>query len=413
MVKKAISFSIIILIIFLIYQYAVTLFKSEHSITYSVEKEETYFMVNEDYVNNSDGDYYLFRIITKDKKEFVFEHENDFNKQKVVVNDVETYEKDGWYCLSLIYKNDKGSSSPLCLKDGQLYSYKYAKTIVDLSEFVKKLPGFDYDKTFEENASSSNDENILTTYKGYFDSNEVILFYNYKRVGVYYKDHERVINFSNQDNYKNTLGALVDNYYIIPRYEEGSTEIESFIKYNVNNEIKSEHRLPTPISKQFSYLNGVYDGKLYFFDKSSLTQYEFNPYTDEFTVTGNMDEYPFAYLNGEETKVSVFEMNNNDVLFTKNMDAYKDIVKDTIYNSGDYAIYSKDGNYYKVYAKYNKLPILLFTEQDVKELSEKNGNIYYIKGDTLYKYNEYGLFTMIKSNELQYNYENVYEVYFK
>ena len=39
--------------------------------------------------------------------------------------------------------------------------------------------------------------------------------------------------------------------------------------------------------------------------------------------------------------------------------------------------------------------------------------IYYIKEDTLYKYNEYGIVDLIKREEFKYNSKNIFDVYIK
>ncbi len=410
MLKKTISFSIIMLIVFLIYQYGVNLLKKSHSISYTVG-EGSYYHINEDYNNTKDKSYYLFRVTTNDKKEFIFEFPNKFNKQKKIVSEVKEFDKDGWDCLSLVFINKKESTIPICMNNGTLYSYNYAKNYVDLSEYVSDLPGIELDKKIDkEEERNENNDNIVVVNKGYFDD-EVILVYNYKRIVAYYKKQDKVVNFSNQDAYTNNLGALVGNFYLVPRYGVDSPEIRTYIKYNLNTQIKKEIVLPTPLSKDLSYANGVYDNKLYVFDKSNMTQYEINPYTDEVNVTGTVEKYPFAYINGQETNISAFEMKDFNIKFYDKIDSFSYMDYDSIYTNSEYAIIGKDGNYYKVYNKYNNTPILLFTNPNAKEIKEKNGNIYYIENDTIYKYNDYGIFEMIISNELIYNNVNVYEIY--
>ncbi len=411
MVKKTISFSIIILIIFLLYQVGINFLKQTHSIKYTIGNDVLYH-IDEDFDNSEEGSYYLFRVTTEDNKQFVFEYPNNFNKQKKIVSEVKEIKKDGWDCISLIYKNKKESSLPVCVNNGIIYSYNYAKNLVDLSEFVNELPGIE--KAEEKGKGTIKTEafeNVITVNKGYFDEKEVILVYNYKRVVAYYKDHEKVINFSNQDAYSNNLGRIVGKYYLVPRYGFDSPEIKSYIKYNIETQIKKEIVLPDYLSKDLTYVNGVYDGKLYVFDKSSMNQYAIDPDNDSVRKTGTVDEYPFAYINGEKTNVSAYEMKESNVTFTGKYDTFEKLDFDSIYVKDDYSIIGKDGNYYKVYNKYSDLPILLFNNVNAKEVKEKKGNVYFIDNDTIYKYNDSGLYDMVTTNELIYNSINVYDVY--
>ena len=411
MVKKTISFSIIILIVILLYQIGINFLKQSHSIKYTVGNEVLYH-IDEDFDNSNDGSYYLFRVTKEDNKQFIFEYPNRFNKQKKIVSEVKEFEKDGWDCLSLVYKNKKEASLPVCVNNGVLYSYNYAKNLVDLTEFVSELPGIEKPEEKDKGTiKTENFENVILANKGYFDEDEVILLYNYKRVVAYYKDHEKVVNFSNQDNYSNNLGRIVDNYYLVPRYGFDSPEIKSYIKYNIESEVKKEIVLPKYLSRDLTYVNGVYDDKLYVFDKSNMTQYSIDPNSDEVKVTGTVDDYPFAYINGEKTNVSAYEMKESNVIFTENHEAFDKLAFDNIYVKDNYSIVGKDGNYYKVYNKYSDLPILLFNNPNAKEVKEKNSNVYFIDNDTIYKYNDSGLYDMITTNELIYNNINVYDVY--
>ena len=87
--------------------------------------------INEDFVSGRDGTYYLFDVVSPDKKEFVFQFPNKFNKQKKIVKEVKEYKNDDWYCLSLILSNESDSTIPLCMKDNVTYSYGYVKSLID------------------------------------------------------------------------------------------------------------------------------------------------------------------------------------------------------------------------------------------------------------------------------------------
>ena len=59
-------------------------------------------------------------------------------------------------------------------------------------------------------------------------------------------------------------------------------------------------------------------------------------------------------------------------------------------------------------------PILLWKMDGIKEIQVVGDTIYFIKGDTIYYYNNAnGIRRVIKNNELNYNYTNIYGVYRK
>ncbi len=411
MLKKSISFSLILLIVFLIYQYSVNFFKSNHTIEYSIEKDGTY-LIEENYISSNDSDYYLIKVKDKSKKEFVFEIKNIFNKQKQIVDDISVYSDGDWYCLALIYKNKQKSSVPLCEKGGTVFSYSYIKDSVDLTEYVSKLPNFEYNSKKYENTSKTDTigDTIIVTNKGYLDENETLVFYNYKFITILTNKIENRVSFSNEDKYKNTLGAAVGKYYIIPKYTSSPT-IKEYIKYDFSSNVKNIVSYGTELSKQSSYINGVYNNKLYVFDRSTLTQYEIDPYNEKVNITGNKEKDAFVVINGEKKTMSVYDMNEQNVTFTSNTDLYKNLNYDQIIPYSEFAILIKNGLVSKVYNKYPNNPIVLLNEPDSKEIKATIDSIYYVKDDTLHKYNKYGNFEIIKTNELRYNYENVYDVF--
>ena len=412
MLKKSLSFSLIFVIFFISYQYGVNLLKNSHSISYSVGEKEV-FKIDEDYVKNSNNDYYLIKVTNKDNKEFVFDVNNIFNKQKQIVENVSTYEENGWYCISLIFSNKRLSSAPLCEKGGTVFSYNYVKNNLKLEDFVSKLPNFECNKEFiNESETSNNGNSSIMINRGYLDDNEIMVLYNYKNLKVLSNETGIDITFSNEDNYKNTLGRRVGNYYIIPKYTS-SASLKEYIKFDYDSSIKTIVSFKTDLSKQSTFVNGVYNDKLYLFDKSTLTQYEIDPESESVVITGNKDNDAFAVINGEETSISVYEMNEKNLTFTFDNGMYKNIKHDSIIIYDSFAIYTFNGNIYKVYSKYINNPILLLNEPAAKEIKANNDSIFYIKDDTLFKYNKFGNFIIAKSNEFRYNYENVYDVYQK
>ena len=402
--RRTISFTMILSAIFFIYQFAVNYLKSGHFISYTIETSSI-FSIDEKYTKNKNDDYYLINVNVDDKS-FIFDIDNYFNKQRKIVKDVKVYNNDNLYCLSLIFI-DKYSSEPICYKDDKLLSYYYSKNNYDLNEYVSSIPSFELNK-YDKDSEKKKVDNIIVYSDNLFED-EILSLYEHKKVHFMKKYYNRSFIFSNRDNYKNTLGTIVDDYYVIPRYT-GEPTIKSFVKYEIIGGIKREFKANYEISKQ-SYVNGVYDGKLYIFDKSNMKQYQIDPKNETVTITGDEEHEAFAFINGEEKRVSVYDLNSNEVKFSKKYDEYKDIDYDDIFINNYYAIYRKGDNFYKVYLDYIDKPILLFNESGAKEVKLVEDSLYYIKGDKIFRYSKYGIQTLIVCDELKYNYENVFDIF--
>ena len=235
--------------------------------------------------------------------------------------------------------------------------------------------------------------------------------YDYKKIYFFENKTTKTAQFSNYDFYKNNYGTLVGKYYMIPRLSSSAT-FNTFEKYDIDYGTKLHINMIYNISKQ-SYINGVYDDKLYVFDKSELKQYEIDPYSEEVKVVGDEQNNCFAYINGKKTTVSVYEMNNDEIKFSESKDDYSDVESDKLLVQKGYAIYVQGNNVYKVYSKYQNNPIYLFSAEEIKDIKVKNDNIYYLQGDSVYRYNMYGTVKLVSRNELNYNYENAFDIYFK
>jgi len=389
----------------MIYQFLINSVKKSHFIIYSIEKSSS-FIIEENYVKDENDEYYLFKIDSNNNN-FVFEVENKFNKQKHVIIDIYEKEQNGFYCIAPIYLNNKIYTYPSCVKDNIVYSYSAVKDNVDFSDYLEKSEDKEKEEYDKEGSKTVEQDVILN--KNYFDDGEVLIIYGYKDVSLHYKTFSRLFNFSTVDSYKNTYGALVGKYYLIPKLSN-LAYFNTYYKYDVELGSKDEITLPQNISKQ-SYINGIYDNKLYIFDKSNLSQYEINTKNDDVTEVGNTNENGVIYRNGILESISVYDLNKDNITFTEDLTNYLNIDFDNIYFDNKYIIYEKDGYFYKAYKKYLNNPIFLFKEDNINSLVTKYGNIYYVKDDTIYKHNTYGTFPMAIKNELKFNYDNIFDIY--
>lgn len=81
MIKKVISFTILLVIFLLGFQFLISFLKTNHNIIYDLEIEGEIYSIDETYKKISGRDYYLFNVSIGDSN-FLFKSDNYFNKQK-------------------------------------------------------------------------------------------------------------------------------------------------------------------------------------------------------------------------------------------------------------------------------------------------------------------------------------------
>lgn len=407
MIKKIITFSLLLLFLTLLLEFSINYFKTSHHVEYDISG----YMVEEDYIKKSGKDYYLIKA-SKDGKEYIFNVQNEFNKNEKIIKEIISYDTDDISCATIIYTNNS-SSTPLCYKDKILHSYISVENEPGMSEYLKQL-----NKYAEDKITSSDESYVFAyneIYKNNLYKNEDIIMYNYKNIIKINGERTMTFDFSNKDVFKNEYGTLVGKYYVIPKMRN-SIEFSHYLIVDLEKETVEEIDLAREVSANISsqmYVNGIYNSNLYIFDKSNLVQYEINPGKGEIKVVGNKDKKGIVYKNGQEEEIGVYTLNNEKVTFTENYDAYKEIDYDQIFLTSNGAVYVKDGVFYKVYNNYLKNPIYLFEAKNVQDIKVKEDNIYYINDQFLYRYNDYGNVRILKREQFKYDYTNIYDVYFE
>lgn len=407
MIKKIITFSLLLLFLTLLLEFGINYFKTSHHVEYDISG----YTVEEDYIKKSGKDYYLIKA-SKDGKEYIFNAKNEFNKNEKIIKEIIPYDTDDISCATIIYTNNS-SSTPICYKDKILHSYISVENEPGISEYLKQL-----NKYAEDKITSSDESYVFAyneIYKNNLYKNEDIIMYNYKNIIKINGERTMTFDFSNKDVFKNEYGTLVGKYYVIPKMRN-SIEFSHYLIVDLEKETVEEIDLAREVSANISsqmYVNGIYNSNLYIFDKSNLVQYEINPGKGEIKVVGNKDKKGIVYKNGQEEEIGVYTLNNEKVKFTENYDAYKEIDYDQIFLTSNGAVYVKDGVFYKVYNNYLKNPIYLFEAKNVQDIKVKEDNIYYINDQFLYRYNDYGNVRILKREQFKYDYTNIYDVYFE
>lgn len=414
--KKAIAIIILLAAIFLGIQLISTHFKENHEVSYKIQIEDKQYEINEKYSKKQDGTYFI--NISNENNSFVFTFENDFNKQKNIVKDLLIEENDTGICIyPVLMKNH--DSDIQCIFNNTNYSYYASKDNQLALELVSKIKENNY--SLKNNNESSNKETKVSSFIVYADNildSDTFVVWNYKGIDVIKNNKNKTFGLYSYDKYENTHGAVVGNYYVTPQYNYGT--VFDFNKVNIINLddlVKSSFTLEHTV-KQDTYINGVVNNKLYYFDPDNLRQIEINPKKKSNKIVGDEKNNAIFYVNGKWENINIYDLKNGKKLFANDYSKEEKLLS---YNPVE--IFESDSNYYFIdsvnnFYQLNKNdlnnPVLLFNQGTIKEVKVVKNTIYFIASDTLYFYNnDNGLKKVIKNNEWNYNSNNIYGIYKK
>ena len=234
MKKKRIIFVISFVIFLFLLKNVLFGFKSTHEVTYKIQENDYEFIINEKYEDNS----YLIEI-KNNEKTFIFNTQDDFKKTAKIIKEIKFFESENILCIAPVYTNEV-YASPLCYKNG-LYTVNNFYETDGIQEFLNSV----YYSFKEENDFSKNYEDLKLN-QSEINDNEHIQIYEYKNIINIGSKNIQSVPFSSFDTYKNTIGMLVNNYYIIP-YVTKSNDYTEFIIYDVLKDkiekIKTEYRI--------------------------------------------------------------------------------------------------------------------------------------------------------------------------
>ena len=366
--KEALIFlGIIILVLLILIVFIVSLFKNK---SYSIEYNLDDYKINENYDHNKK--LYYFEIKYKDNI-YNFIKESKYLKNKKLIKEVNHYEDEEYTCLTV--ESSSFNITPLCSKD---------KNRIDYHLVSNKL------KEELEIEEKEYEEKELENYTIYSDSN--LLIWSYRGFNAVQGEKIKFIKLFDKDVYNLPLATKINNYLVIPDYEQEYSFNKVYI-INLENLEMDEWKLDESISFE-SYLLGINDRSIFWMDTKNKKEYELVPHKKRMRVVAKNKQQGIIYENGELKKYQINKIILNNMTFTPN----------NIYN---YKI-TNDKKLSLWYLNHDNLETLI-SEQDIKDIiyTEKD-NVYYLVGNILYKYNaKDGETKLIKYSEWEFNYENL------
>ena len=368
--KSAVIFMFLILIF--IISVIMIIFSLIKDKSYSLEYNLDDFGVSENYI--ADSKAYYYQIFNKDIT-YDFMYHSKLVKDTKLIKDIELYTYEDYTCITI--ESDYIESNPLCaLKKEQI---DYRLTPVELELPIRK-------KAIEDD----------TEYENYhiYNNDERLLIWNYKGFNYLNKDKIEKINIFSKDIYNVSLIARVNNYVIVPDYEQEYSFNRIYV-INLDNLKVDTWKIKYDISFD-SYILGTNNKSIFLVDKKNKIEYELAPHKKKMRINAQDNRNGIIYKEGELERESV-----NSIINTKQVFTYKNDYKYTI----------EDQKLYLTYL--DKKEKTLISNNDIKEIVYINeDSVYYLVDDTLYKYNlEYGETKLVTFSEWNYNYQNSIIVY--
>ncbi|MBQ6687108.1 MAG: hypothetical protein IJN03_01125 [Bacilli bacterium] len=359
---KKLIILIAVIIIFFVFFLFMYFSPRNYEKKYEINKVE----ITEKY--NKEKQYYYFNLKYEDK-ELEYAYKSKYLTKRGLIKDVEILEEKDTTCLE--FESKYLEPYPLCYKDNKQVSYNL--TDINFDSFIKKYK--EEDKSYKDiNINYLNDKTILT--------------WNYKGFNVLKKDNYQEINFLKKDNYNLELVAKVNNYLIIPDYDQEHSFNNMYL-LNLKSMKLEKWDLKYEIYFD-SYVVGV-DGKsIFIFDNKDEILYELRPDKKKMRKI----KYK-GIVNDKWQELSLGDFNKKKTFTRKNVYNYE------VINNELYLKYL-DGN--------NKI---LLSDKTVKEIvAVENTTVYYLVDDKLYMYNyNYGEIKLLEYFEWNFNYKNMIYIY--
>ena len=366
--KKEVKYVILLLVIVLTIIIIFNLFKSK---SYSVEYSKSGIDISENYLKEEKS--YYFELI-HNKIKYTFISKQEYINDSKLIKDINIVEDDDEVCL--IIESEYITSYPLCSKNKELIDYHLVseKLKEEINDFIKPI---------------SYSEKKLNNYTIYYE-NENLLLWNYKGFYKLEENDMEYIKIFTKDIYNISLATKINNYILIPNYEQKYNFNEMYL-LNLEDNSVEKWKLEYEISFD-SIVLGINDKSVYILDEKDKIEYELVPHKQKMRIVGTENKKGTLYEYGEEIKESITTIISENKRFK-----YQ---KDYIYSINS-------NNLYLTYFD-SKEKIKISNESIQRIVNIDGSTIYYLTNNTLYKYNpEYGEIKLIEYSEWEFNNNNM------
>ncbi|MBQ4030195.1 MAG: hypothetical protein II625_00450 [Bacilli bacterium] len=352
---------IVLILIILITIFLISLLISHlKNKSYSLEYNINGYKVNENYDSNRQLYYYE---ITYNDYEYNFIYNSKYLKEKKLIEDISSKEENDLTCLYI--ESDYIESNPLCNNGKEVVYYQINRV--------------------EEEKEPAN----INNYEYYADVTNVYLW-TYKNVSYYSKGELKDIKLFSKDIYDIPLAARINEYLLIPDYEQSYSFNKMYI-VNLNTNKVETWKLKYDIAFDSTVL-GYNDKSLFIVDKKNNIEYELVPHKKKMRIVGTKTKQGIIYEYGETKKVSVKEIINSNKTFKYQTNYHYSIESDGLY------LTLLDSN----------IKTKVSNQEITSIISVKEDEIHYLVKDTLYSFNlKDGIKKLIKYDDWEFNHDNL------
>ena len=392
---------LVVFLLVLVYAGYRILYK-EHEVSYTIDK---YNIKEHFYINNK---HYYDLIITKDKENYTYTLDKNLSKEKRIIKSIKTFKSNNLVCIVPTY-NKKIKKNIYCNLNNKEISIDYLlKTNNnDFKTIKKKVKKYKINypsasKTYTKYKKNTiYKKNILDGYNYYIWNYKGILILNNKEL-----KYQKVLNY---DLYDGIMATTIDRYYVL--FENTSVNgIENVYYYDSRKNRLNSFKLKEKLAKD-SYINGVVDNIVYVTDRKNKKEYKVNIKAQ--TIERIDDDINYiVYENNEKREISKKDFFMNDQHFDNTFIKDNEVTDSLeLIKANNYYYYYKNNKIYKTLDTNKKHSKLLLELDDIKEWNVYNDAIIIMADNSIYEYTEKeGLRKIVKSNELKYNYKNIYKI---
>ena len=132
-----------------------------------------------------------------------------------------------------------------------------------------------------------------------------------------------------------------------------------------------------------------------------------------YEVIGTVEDGFKLFEDGKWVSKSVTEFTKNRIKIDNIPKVNLKFEYDYIYDSNKSYFIINDNKVYRIYKDNLDVRVLLFELNNYKNLKVNNERVYYIENNILYRYDQFGIKSLVNYNEFKYNNQNIYNVYNK
>lgn len=328
--------------------------KKDYEISYNKDD----FAITEKFAKDKNN--YTFSLVYNDTK-FDFAINHKYTKRRKLINKINFQNDDDNLCVSInVFDNDLPA---ICYKDkvyydaylGGLFEEKEAKKIDTVSQ--------------------------IDVYNNNYN------YYIWNGYGLSDILKNKDFNFLKKESYDNPLSYQLHNKLLIADYD-AEREFSKFYVFDASNNKIDELTFDFKISFN-SYFMGDYDDLIYLFDKKNKVQYSVNLEKKELKIVSD-NEGAVIYRDGWDN-IGLNKLVYNDIYFENTNLVNYTLEKDDLY-----------------YGYQNSDIKIKFDENDITAILDvDNDDVFYLKKDSLYKYNlKEGKTLLLSYFEWNFSYSN-------